>query len=57
MRKAGLCKLNHALKNVWTPVAKASGHGSCDGINFYNRAESPPRMLGWLPAAMKGFAE
>jgi hypothetical protein len=27
--------------------------GGCEGINFYNRSEAPPKMLGWLPQAMK----
>jgi len=32
-------------------------NGGCNGINFYNRSEAPPKMLTWLPAVMKEFVE
>jgi hypothetical protein len=30
--------------------------GGCNGINFYNYSESPPKMLGWLENVLPGFA-
>lgn len=38
-------------------IVRAVRDGGCNGINFYNRSESPSKMLGWLPAVMKDFAE
>ncbi len=32
-------------------------NGGCNGINFYNRSEAPPKMLTWLAAVMKEFVE
>jgi hypothetical protein len=34
-------------------IVHAVRTSGCNGINFYNRSESPPRMLSWLRAALK----
>jgi hypothetical protein len=38
-------------------IVRAVRNGGCNGINFYNYSESPPKMLGWLPSVMREFAE
>jgi hypothetical protein len=37
-------------------IVRAVAQGGCNGINFYNRSESPPTMLNWLSKALKEFA-
>ena len=36
-------------------VIAAVRDNGCDGINFYNRSESPPKMLAWLAKIMPTF--
>jgi hypothetical protein len=36
-------------------IVNAIATSGCNGVNFYNRSESPPKMLNWLKAAMKEF--
>lgn len=31
--------------------------GGCNGVNFYNRSESPPQMLNWLAAELPAFSK
>jgi hypothetical protein len=31
--------------------------GGCNGINFYNRSEAPPKMLRWLARTLPDFAK
>lgn len=38
-------------------IVRAVQNGGCNGINFYNYSESPPKMLNWLAAVMKEFTE
>jgi hypothetical protein len=35
-------------------IVRAVADAGCSGINFYNRSEAPPKMLGWLRAALRG---
>jgi hypothetical protein len=35
-------------------IVRAVVHAGCNGINFYNRSEAPPKMLGWLRTALRG---
>jgi hypothetical protein len=37
-------------------IISAVRDGGCNGINFYNRSESPPRMLKWLANILPDFA-
>jgi len=34
-------------------IVSAVADAGCNGINFYNRSEAPPKMLGWLRAALR----
>jgi hypothetical protein len=34
-------------------IIAAVREGGCNGINFYNHSESPPKMLDWLARVMK----
>ncbi|MGH8022966.1 MAG: hypothetical protein ACRED1_05265, partial [Limisphaerales bacterium] len=38
-------------------IIAAGRDGGCNGINFYNRSESPPKMLDWLAASLPAFAK
>jgi hypothetical protein len=37
-------------------IISAVRDGGCNGINFYNRSESPPQMLKWLAKILPAFA-
>lgn len=37
-------------------IISAVRDGGCNGINFYNRSESPPKMLKWLSNILPTFA-
>jgi hypothetical protein len=37
-------------------IVQAVSEGGCNGINFYNRSEAPPKMLGWVATVMKEFS-
>jgi len=37
-------------------IVDAVAGGGCDGINFYNRSEAPPKMLAWLARVMPARA-
>lgn len=37
-------------------IISAVRDGGCNGINFYNRSESPPKMLKWLANILPDFA-
>jgi hypothetical protein len=36
-------------------IVEAVRDGGCDGIAFYNRSESPPKMLSWIRSALDGI--
>lgn len=36
-------------------IVQAVRQSGCNGIGFYNRSESPPRMLGWIKSSLRGF--
>lgn len=38
-------------------IIEAVGKSGCNGINFYNRSESPPRMLQWLANVLPDYLE
>jgi hypothetical protein len=35
-------------------IVEAVRDGGCNGLNFYNRSEAPPKMLGWVKGALRG---
>ena len=35
-------------------IVEAVRDGGCNGLNFYNRSEAPPKMLGWVKSALAG---
>lgn len=37
-------------------IVEAVRDGGCNGINFYNHSESPPKMLNWLKNILPQFA-
>ena len=37
-------------------IVEAVHKGGCNGINFYNFSESPPKMLSWLKNVLPQFA-
>jgi hypothetical protein len=37
-------------------IIEAVRNGGCNGINFYNHSESPPKMFGWLKNVLPQFA-
>jgi len=37
-------------------IIAAVRDGGCNGINFYNRSEAPPKMLAWLAKTLPLFA-
>lgn len=43
-------------KQLWQ-IIEAVRAGGCNGINFYNYSESPPKMLGWLKNALPHFSK
>jgi hypothetical protein len=47
----GIPKNEEQLRAIITSVR----NGGCNGINFYNRSESPPKMLNWLSRIMPVF--
>jgi len=46
----GIPRSEQQLREIVDVVTKSG----CNGINFYNRSESPPRMLSWLKSALAG---
>ncbi len=44
-------------KQELAEILRAVRSGGCNGINFYNRSEAPPRMLAWVREVMKEFIE
>jgi hypothetical protein len=49
---AGIPANERQLREIISAVQNAG----CNGINFYNRSESPPRMLRWLANILPAFA-
>jgi len=47
----GVPKSETQLRQIIEAVQKQG----CNGINFYNRSESPPKMLAWLAKIMPNF--
>ena len=45
----GVPQSQRQLRAIVSAVADAG----CNGINFYNHSEAPPKMLGWLRAALR----
>jgi hypothetical protein len=38
-------------------IIAAVRDGGCNGVNFYNRSEAPPKMLQWLSNVLPQFAK
>ncbi len=47
----GVPKSENELRRIISAVCA----GGCNGINFYNLSESPPKMLGWLAKNLPDF--
>lgn len=44
-------------KSQLRQIIAAVQAGGCQGVNFYNHSESPPRMLGWLAQTLPLFTQ
>ena len=49
----GVPESEEHLRKIIAAVKKSG----CNGINFYNRSEAPPRMLSWLKNVLPEFAQ
>jgi len=48
------CGVPNSRKQLQAILAAAST-GGCNGVTFYNRSESPPKMLSWVKQALSHF--
>lgn len=49
----GVPKNERQLREIIAAIQRTG----CNGVNFYNHSEAPPKMLGWLNKVLPSFAE